>query len=136
MSSPPPGSWSAPDVPVLVRRRAALLGASGRAWLAGLEDTLAELERRWCPTRVMLGTGDSVGCRNRLEFCWRMNSVCAIPGGGKRRPECGERELDGRRSSDRAWRWCDATRAPSDLARRIAPGTSTVRKSDGEENGN
>lgn len=34
-------------VPVLVQRRAARLGPAGAAWLAGLEELVADLERRW-----------------------------------------------------------------------------------------
>jgi streptomycin 6-kinase len=35
------------EIPEKVRRKAALMGGPGRAWLAGLPRQIAELERRW-----------------------------------------------------------------------------------------
>ena len=55
------------DVPAAVVQRAALLGAAGQAWLAGLDDLVHELERRWSFTAGAPLPGGSAACVRQVR---------------------------------------------------------------------
>lgn len=72
------------EVPVLVRRRAERLGDAGRAWLAGLPDLLADLQRRWSITvgRPLPGGSASYVARARTADGGAAVLKVALPDGG------------------------------------------------------
>ena len=69
----------APDVPALARRKALHLGEPGQRWLAGLDDLIAELQRKWSLTVLEPLTGGSASYVLRVRTADHRDAVLKLP---------------------------------------------------------
>ncbi|MEE4300983.1 MAG: aminoglycoside phosphotransferase family protein, partial [Pseudomonadales bacterium] len=113
------------QLPLVVRARAESLGEPGRAWLAGLEDAVTELEARWA---LRIGASITGGSESLVLEAQRENGEAAVlklglPGSADVATEARILELAGGRGYARLFALDEA--ADAMLVERLGPALAT-----------